>query len=122
VIIPLSALSNGECYSIGYGGSVIYDTLKVERLLNYPNPVADKGTYFVFGLTKPASVKIKIYTLSGILVKTLYHNGVAGYNEVYWDGLDDNDNRLGNGVYIYKLIADDGNERTTEVGRLAILR
>jgi len=122
VIIPVSALSSGECYSIGYGGSAIYETLKIEHLINYPNPVAEKGTYFVFGLTKPASVKIKIYTLAGILVKTIIHNGVAGYNEVYWSGLDENDNKLSNGVYIYKLIADDGNEKTTEVGRLAIIR
>ena len=50
---------------------------------------------------------IRIYTLSGLLIKTI-RDCPAGntYNFVEWDGRDDDGDEIANGVYIYKVIAN----------------
>lgn len=68
---------------------------------NYPNPF-NLITKIDYEIHKPTQVSLKVYNMSGQLVKTLVNekqNGPRGYS-VSWDGLDNNNNDTASGVYI----------------------
>ena len=89
--------------------TVISDSkLVLSNVLNYPNPFVSY-TEFWFNHNKPnepLEVQVQIFTVSGKLVKTLNQlvqtNGSLS-RSITWDGLDDFGNKIGKGVYIYKL-------------------
>lgn len=104
---------------------------------NYPNPVIgraedprnDGRTRFTYVLTDSADeVYIKLYTVSGRLVKTFRDlpTGV-GYHEYPrtvhgWDCRDDQGYTLANGVYFYKVVARKGGKKIEKIMKMAILR
>ncbi len=81
--------------------------------LNYPNPF-DPGietTTISYILSRASNVNLRIFDLAGNQVAQMDYSanaegGKAGYNEVSWDGKSDGGSYLGNGIYIYVLIAD----------------
>ena len=99
--------------------------LALEEVVNYPNPFGDEPTFFTFQFQSPtgiADVTIKIYTVSGRLIQELEAIAQAGFNKIEWDGLDRNGDRLANGVYLYKVIVDDGQKKIEKIEKLAVLR
>lgn len=82
--------------------------LKIDHVLNYPNPFTTH-TAFWFEHNQPGvdlAVKVEIYTVSGKLIKTLSQTiNTTGNrsNEVLWDGRDAYGNKIGRGVYVYRL-------------------
>ncbi len=82
--------------------------LHLEHVLNYPNPFVNY-TEFWFQHNKPnepLEVQVQIFTISGKLIKTIHQNiQTTGSlsREIVWNGLDDFGNKIGKGVYIYKL-------------------
>jgi hypothetical protein len=99
----------------------VADSLMIEKVLNYPNPMKDK-TDFTFVLSKPAFVTIKIYTVTGRLIKSIEKSAKASYNEIFWDGAQEDGKRVANGVYLYKVIAEDGEEKISLVEKLVVIR
>ncbi len=97
--------------------------LKLLDVLNYPNPFQD-DTYFTYFLTQPADfVVIKLYTVAGRLIRQIENvSGHSGFNKVYWNGLDQDYDRIANGVYFYKIIARLGNEQTEHIGKFVVMR
>ncbi len=89
--------------------------------LNYPNPFHDQ-TSFTFSLTQPAQVTVKIYTVSGKLIRTLVYSGQAGYNICEWNGLDQEGDPLSNGAYLYKIIARSGSQQVERTEKMAKVR
>ncbi len=88
---------------------VVSDTiLNLENVLNYPNPFVNY-TEFWFNHNKPnepLEVQVQVFTVSGKLVKTINRNVQTVGNlarSITWNGLDDFGNRIGKGVYVYKL-------------------
>lgn len=83
--------------------------LSLENVINYPNPFTTH-TEFLFEHNQQAcsamEVSVQIFTVSGKLVKTI-HNTVDAHRtlrqQVTWDGKDDYGEKLGRGVYVYKL-------------------
>jgi len=82
--------------------------LILSNVLNYPNPFVNY-TEFWFNHNKPnetLEVQIQIFTVSGKLIKTLNKSvqseGLLS-REISWNGLDDFGNKIGKGVYVYKL-------------------
>lgn len=84
---------------------------------NYPNPFS-KDTKIPYQLAKSSMVVIKIYSLTGQLVKTLNEGyRVANSKDrlwlkeywdiAYWDGTDDNGELVASGVYFYHIKAGD---------------
>ncbi len=72
---------------------------------NYPNPF-NPSTTIRFKLKKDSKVSLEIYNIKGQKVKTLY-NDYADSDKLIsktWNGTDDNNNKVANGVYFYKLI------------------
>ncbi len=84
------------------------DGMHLERVLNYPNPFVSY-TEFWFTHNKPfepLDVQVQVLTITGKVVKTINQNITTdGFlsRDVKWDGRDDFGDRIGKGVYIYKL-------------------
>lgn len=80
----------------------------IDKLFNYPNPFSTH-TSFYFGHNQPYEtfdVIISIFTVSGKLVKTLESTMTCdGYlsSPIEWDGRDEYGDKIGKGVYIYKV-------------------
>ena len=82
--------------------------LVIRHLLNYPNPFTT-NTKFQFEHNRPnhpLEVTIQIFTVAGRLVKTIHQfvqSPGSRVTDIYWDGLDDFGDKIGKGVYIYRL-------------------
>ena len=99
--------------------------IRIQELLTYPNPMHE-ATHFTFILNRDAEVEIKVFTVSGRQIRHLtgfYAN--PGFNMLRWDGRDQVGDRLANGVYLYKIIAQaqDGDKvvESSEIGRLMVV-
>jgi hypothetical protein len=79
-------------------------------LPNFPNPF-NPDTWIPYQLTESATVVIRIYNVSGQLVRLLdigYRQ--AGFyidkmDAAYWDGRNESGERVASGVYFYQLEA-----------------
>ncbi len=100
------------------------EAVNLSDVFNVPNPVEDGKTFFTYKLVQPSDkVTIKIYTVSGRLIKTISNaSAERGDNETYWDGRDEIGIRCANGVYLYRVIAQTQNGSVEKIGKLAILR
>ena len=86
-------------------------------------------TYFTYSLSQDgtSNVNIRVYTLSGKLV---WEGDGFGTNVLFnsnserpWDGRDREGHELGNGVYFYRVKAENVAGHTAEAtGKLVILR
>ena len=101
----------------------VHDTLQLLSFLNYPNPFSRKTT-LTCELTAPAdSLVVKIYTLSGRLIRELSSPATPGFLMIEWDGRDADGFEVANGVYYAKLrIRRDGEKDITEILKLMKLR
>lgn len=100
--------------------------LVLEKVMNYPNPFREETT-FTFITNQDTEAEVKIYTISGQLIKTLEEPFAArGFNMIKWNGKDADGDIPANGVYFYKLIIRsrgfDGVEQREKIGKLAIVR
>ncbi|MBD3422732.1 MAG: hypothetical protein GF398_21675 [Chitinivibrionales bacterium] len=90
------------------------------RVFNYPNPMrVGEKTHFYFYLASgptlynrennPAEIvsavyaRIKIYSLSGRLLRVLDTQEYGAENGIAWDGRDEYGSRLGPNIYLYSL-------------------
>lgn len=99
----------------------------LEHVLNYPNPFTTH-TDFYFEHNRIGTqldITIQIFTISGKLVKTLTSSQLTKGNRsepISWDGRDDFGDKLGKGVYIYKLKVRNANGEIAEkTEKIAIL-
>ena len=108
--------------------SVVNDEdLVIDHVLNYPNPFTTK-TQFWFEHNKPGQdifVQIHIFSLSGKVVKRIEKaiNTVGNRStEIDWDGRDDFGDKIGRGVYIYRMkVFCSGSKPRTVIEKLVIL-
>lgn len=81
-------------------------------LQNYPNPF-NPETWIPFLLREPADIEIKIYDVTGHLVRTLHigQRNAGIYIDrdraVYWNGRNNKGEKVSSGVYFYQFTADD---------------
>ncbi len=100
--------------------------ITLSQMMNYPNPFRTR-THFTFVINHAAAdVEIRIYTISGRLIKKLEAPAPStfGYNAVEWDGRDEDGNRVANGVYLYKLRVRslENTTRAESIGKLMIAK
>jgi hypothetical protein len=82
----------------------------------YPSPYnPSKGSSMRFSVDRTTGGEVKIYTISGKLVKTLLIQ--SGESEVNWDVLNEEGNSITAGLYIYTITDGEGNKKT---GKIAI--
>ncbi|MCB4807677.1 type IX secretion system sortase PorU [Tamlana sp. 62-3] len=87
---------------------IVYDEneqLVVNNVLNYPNPFVNYTEFwFNHNSSQALDVSIQIFTVSGKLVRTLNGQTTSTLSrDIVWDGRDDFGDKIGKGVYIYKL-------------------
>ncbi|NLT51591.1 MAG: T9SS type A sorting domain-containing protein [Ignavibacteria bacterium] len=104
---------------------LVDNTPRILDTYNYPNPFSNK-TYFTFKLTQiPDELKIKIYTVAGRLIKEFVKTSAdlrRDFNEIEWDGKDEDGDEIANGVYIYKVISKKGDKSESVTQKLSIVR
>jgi hypothetical protein len=85
---------------------------------NYPNPFRTQ-TAIRYSLPTESRVSLKIYSITGRLVKTLLdQNQTSGIYSVNWDGKNNFGKTVSSGIYFYRLETD--NYQTTN--RAIIIR
>ncbi|MFA6924403.1 MAG: type IX secretion system sortase PorU [Bacteroidales bacterium] len=95
--------------------------IKLEHVLNYPNPFTTH-TSFYFEHNQPCcglDVQVKIFTVSGKLIKTIDKSVETegfrvDFDQITWDGTDDYGDKVGRGVYIYHLKVRSNNGSVAE--------
>lgn len=102
------------------------DQLTLSEVMNYPNPLRNE-TSFTFVSSRDAEVIVKIFTLSGRLIRTIETTPARpGFNTIPWDGQDGDGDQPANGVYLYKLIATSNNGgevlRAESIGKMVVAR
>ncbi|MCB0502345.1 MAG: T9SS type A sorting domain-containing protein, partial [Bacteroidetes bacterium] len=86
------------------------------------------STNFIFEHNRKGDVldvRIQVFTVSGKLVKTLQETAMSETRNVQipWDGLDDYGDKIGKGVYIYKVsLKDSSGEKVEQYQKLVLLR
>ncbi len=101
--------------------------LALKHVLNYPNPFTTNTKFYLEHnqACNPLKITIQIFTISGKVVKTIQKNVTCeGFRPegVDWDGKDEYGDKLGRGVYIYKLaIINTENQKAEKTEKLVIL-
>jgi hypothetical protein len=103
----------------------------LDHVLSYPNPFY-YNTNFQFEHNRPGTtmdIQIRIYTITGQLVKTIEKSGYMadGYRVtgMQWDGDNEIGSELHKGIYVYKIyVAINGGEERMEsrAEKLVLLR
>lgn len=138
---PFSELSEGshrlslKVWDVQNNSSTAYTDFVVAKsaemalthVLNYPNPFTTKTQFFFENNQCCQSVKvnIQIFTISGKMVKTIsqtvYNEGFRSPG-IEWDGKDEYGDKLGKGVYVYKIsVLGSENKKAEKTEKLVIL-
>jgi hypothetical protein len=102
--------------------------IALQHLLNYPNPfTSNTGFYFEHNQNSGTiEVSIQIYTITGKIIKTINTSLNANSKRlgpIEWNGLDDYNDPIGKGVYIYKLKVETEDGKNAEmIEKLVILK
>ena len=104
------------------------ESITISNVLNYPNPFVNY-TEFWFTHNKPfepLDVQVQIMTITGKIVWTknqTVSNPETICRTITWDGKDDFGDKIGKGVYIYKLTVKAvlSNSKTEKYEKLVIL-
>ncbi len=104
------------------------ETVTLKNVLNYPNPFVNY-TEFWFSHNRPfepLEVQVQVMTITGKIVwtknQTVINEGFLS-RDITWDGKDDFGDRIGKGVYVYKLTVKStlSNKRAEKIEKLVIL-
>jgi hypothetical protein len=75
-----------------------------ELFQNYPNPF-NPSTTIEYQVPSVGNIRIQLYNVTGELVRTLMNaEQSAGKYSVTWNGRDENNHQVANGVYIYRVV------------------
>ncbi len=83
---------------------------------NYPNPFNPETT-INFNVKKGETAQIEIYNILGQIVKT-YPIFNSGNHKIIWNGKDNNNNKVGTGVFFYRLKSNS----VTQVRKMMLLK
>lgn len=102
--------------------------IALKHVLNYPNPFTTHTSFF-FEHNQACNgmdVQVQIFTVSGKLVKTLNQRIICdGFrsDSISWNGTDEYGDRIGRGVYIYRLkVRNDKGATADKYEKLVLLR
>lgn len=104
------------------------ESITLKHVLNYPNPFVSY-TEFWFSHNRPfepLEVQVQVMTITGKIVwtknQTVNTDGFLS-REITWDGKDDFGDRIGKGVYVYKLTVKSTltNKKAEKIEKLVIL-
>jgi len=121
ILPPLLGLKDGQ-FIVGHSGVGnslnCFKPVSSSLSQNYPNPF-NSNTAISYQLSairdqlsadggRPSAVTLRVYNIAGQLVRTLVDERQgAGNHSVLWDGKNGEGEKVGSGVYIYKLRVGD---------------
>jgi hypothetical protein len=77
--------------------------MKTALQANFPNPF-NPVTTISYSLSETEPIKINIYNSKGQIVRALVHEmKPAGFHQVEWNGLDEQNHPVASGIYLYQL-------------------
>jgi hypothetical protein len=91
----------------------------LDHVLNYPNPFTTRTTFW-FDHNRPGEellIRIQVYTITGKLVKTINKTIFSTGNrssDVEWNARDEYGDKIGRGVYIYRLRVQTADGKAAE--------
>lgn len=103
---------------------LVSNQLMIKDFYNYPNPMKN-STVFLFNLggnNPPSGCKIKIYTVTGRVVKIIDATISIGFNQINWDGRDNEGDYMANGIYFYRMIVEGDTKIESPIEKLVILK
>lgn len=101
-----------------YGGHGYYDPyvqssgneipiLNSNQLSNYPNPF-NPSTTISFTIQNDSKINLTILNIKGQKIKTLINEHLSkGKYSIIWSGVDENNQSVSSGVYLYKIVASN---------------
>jgi hypothetical protein len=91
------------------------EPLNITLSPNFPNPFNSETT-IIFGLNSPQKVTLKIFDISGKLVRTLIDGQQldARFHHILWDGLNNQNQTISSGTYFLSLTAN-GSHKTMKM-------
>lgn len=95
-----------------------FDILEISGAEVHPNPVnpAVANAVIAFDLSKAAEVEVTAYDWAGEYVDTIFRGSkAAGPNTVEWGGQTEDGRKLGNGVYLIRIVASTSARRESTV-------
>ena len=102
------------------------EDLTLSHVLNYPNPFSTH-TQFWFEHNKPGQnlfVQVQIFAISGRIIKMIQQTINTPGNrssELEWNGRDEYGDKVGRGVYLYKIsVTTPGGQRKEKIEKLVI--
>jgi len=115
----LNKYSNSYDYPLvlNHDSSLLDSQNKIQSAYNYPNPITKGYTTFRFYVDNENQIKINIYDLNGLKVKTLETSQITNneYNEIIWNNIKG----LSAGLYYAEIIFDN---KDSELIKLAIIQ
>ena len=107
--IPDSSFSSGRIkFYMGVGGVEEGSTIQQSRLSVSPNPFSTRGT-INWTMAEAGSARLEVFDATGQLVRTLVEGRLAaGRQSATWNGLDNDGNHVGTGIYLARLTTDAG--------------
>ena len=109
------------------------NSLTITNVLNYPNPfVSHTEFWFNHNSSNELDITVQVFTISGKVVRTLVGKANIGSSskdfsslsrDITWDGKDDFGDKLGKGVYVYKLIVKSAatNQKVEKYEKIVLL-
>jgi hypothetical protein len=90
---------------------------KDDATYNYPNPFnpMKQQTNIVYYSDNQGTTTIKIFTITGKIVRTISDSTVVGSNEAVWDGKNGRGQIVRNGVYVAVIMTPDGSRQTVKI-------
>lgn len=114
-------IGNVQSGHINSSLSNVPDPIPGPRLMlsNHPNPF-NPMTTISFDLAKAAAVSLRVFDVSGRLVRVLVDGETVaeGRQEAVWNGRDDSGRRVASGTYFYRLEAGG----YSETKRMALIK
>lgn len=116
--------------------------LDLDEVATVPNPAVDNAE-IIFHLTVAARIRMKFYTVSGELVRTMENdevvasllhgqtsirgtrnkNDINGNNSVRWDCMNGSGKAVASGIYFYRVEAESSaGEKDSYLSKLAVLK
>ena len=93
-------------------------------LINYPNPFNPKGGQIVtFECFSNSNLETSIYLYdmaARLLWKKNFPLQAATKNRISWDGYNENNELVGNGIYLYRLI-DSSSKQQLAKGKIWVI-
>ena len=125
---PVSVLpADGSAFPFSSGRASILAQSAREAFSNYPNPfiASREQTRITFFMASGGRVSLKVYTVTGHLVRILMeseHRDEGLHQDITWDGRNGRGNPVLNGVYLLVIETSIGGRHNVMKRKVSVLR